>query len=551
MNSAFQNYQKHLDNRVANANHYQPIPMNHGQQPASNGYQTICVFGGGTAGYMSALGLKAQLPHLAVTLIESSDIPIIGVGEATVSEFVSFLHEYLKLDIVEFYETLRPTWKQGIRFEWGQPGDYHFNYSFSYREHDIGFLGSLINDGHINSADLESILMDKKRTPIFSNSKEGYQSYLDKIRFAYHLENRSFVAYLKQKALERGIEHVDCKIVDAELNSEGTEVSSLVGEDGRRFSYDLYIDCSGFRSTLIEKKLRSKFISFAPSLFTDSAVIGTVPNGGHIKPYTTATTMNTGWCWNIPVYEEDHIGYVHSAAHISEEAARAEIQKLYPNATLNPHAIKFRSGRHAECWKGNVIAIGNSYGFVEPLESTGLIMIAIETLAITHLFPPSKKHVETNRRIINKVVGSFWDDIRWFLSLHYKFNQRLNTPFWEEARNKTDISGMQHLVELYKQGSPLFARGVTDQLFPVSIFGIPGVDVILAGQKVPTQLVPLKDPQEWKQRKKDALALSEIAVEQKKALQVLMENPSMLRKMVESPHSWLKKGLFSQYNRNN
>ena len=323
------------------------------------------------------------------------------MGEATVSEFIPFLHNFLGLDIVEFYQELRPTWKQGIRFEWGQPGDYHFNYTFSYRgEHDIGILGSLLNDGHINSADLESILMDRQLTPVFhgsSNGSGGYGSYLDQIRFAYHLENRSFVAYLQKQAAKRGIEHIDCKIVDAELNADGSEVTALVAADGRRFSYDLYVDCSGFRSMLLGKKLATDFVSFSSSLFTDTAIIGTAANNGHIKPYTTATTMNNGWCWNIPVYDEDHIGYVYSSAHISEEEARREAQKLYPQCALNPKAVKFRSGRHAEFWKGNVVAIGNSCGFVEPLESTGLIMIAIEAAVLTHFFPHSKKNSAANR----------------------------------------------------------------------------------------------------------------------------------------------------------
>src|SRR5690606_14625342 len=143
----------------------------------------------------------------------------------------------------------------------------------------------------------------------------------------------------------------------------------------------LYVDCSGFRSFLLGQKLGATFTSYASSLFTDTAIAFNAPHGGKLKPYTTARTMEHGWCWNIPMVEDDHLGYVHSSAHCSEDQALAEARAIWP-ALSGERTVRFRSGRHDRLWVGNVFAIGNAYAFVEPLESTGLLMI---TRAITSL----------------------------------------------------------------------------------------------------------------------------------------------------------------------
>ncbi len=547
MNDLFTKYKSLLDQVRQEALRYYPQDLN--PNSTDDGYASVGILGGGTAGYMSAIALKRQLPHLEVTVVESSDIPIIGVGEATVAEFIPFLHYFLGLDIVELYEEIKPTWKQGIRFEWGLPGDYHFNYSFSYRENDIGLLGSLACDGTINSANLQSILMDVDLVPVFVEQEGQAETFISSMRFAYHLENKSFVRYLQKKAIQLGVKHIDCQINDAQLASDGKTITTLIASDNRRLSYDLYIDCSGFRSLLLEKKMGSKYTSFASTLFTDTAVIGVVPNQDYLKPYTTATTMDSGWCWNIPVHNEDHIGYVYSSGFMDEERARAEVLQLYPHAQLKDGLVSFRSGRHDEFWKGNVVGVGNSYGFVEPLESTGLMMIAIEIASLIHYFPASKAKAAVSKKVLNDLVGSFWDSIRWFLGLHYKFNRRKDTLFWQEAREKTDISGMEDLVEMYKQGAPLAARGVIDEFFPVRVFGIHGVDIILGGQQVPTRLLPFAGVEAWQQKKAIANEIKAKAMRHKEGLDVLSKHPDLLQAMVSSPHSWMRRSFFSQYSR--
>src|SRR5262249_11227469 len=140
---------------------------------------------------------------------------------------------------------------------------------------------------------------------------------------------------------------------------------------------DLYVDASGFRSLLLEKFLGSPFESYASSLFCDRAIVAAVPQTRAIHPYTTAETMAAGWCWRIPVGGEDHRGYVHASAFLDEDAAVAEMARANPGMG-EVRVVRFRSGRHRDLWLKNVVAVGNAYGFVEPLESTALHMVIVE-----------------------------------------------------------------------------------------------------------------------------------------------------------------------------
>src|SRR5581483_1963148 len=332
----------------------------------------VVVAGGGTAGYFAALALKRQLPALDVTLVESSKIPIIGVGEATTTLMPPFLHQQLGIDIVDLYREVRPTWKLGINFEWGLPGDYRFAYTFG----DTSLLEAFAHDGTIENQSLVAMMMAADRTPIVRRDDGTPLSLLPEVKFAYHLDNKPFVAYLAKVARGAEIHHVDAVIRDA-TTVDGEAIDRLLLDDGRELRADLYVDATGFRALLIEKILGSPFTSFASSLFCDSAVVATVPQRGTIEPYTTAETKDAGWCWRIPVEGEDHRGYVYSSAHLTPEAAQAEMRGKNPGLG-EPWSLRFRSGRHREFWKGNTVAIGNSYGFVEPLESTTLHMVIVE-----------------------------------------------------------------------------------------------------------------------------------------------------------------------------
>ena len=176
-------------------------------QPSGE-YKTVGIIGGGTAGYLTALALRKKLPHLCVTLIESPTIPIIGVGEGTTPIMVKFLHAYLERDVHELYRKVQPTWKFGVKFEWGQPGDYYFNYAF----HPGPVLDSVYYGGDFNEYSLGSMLISNERAPILTGEGGQLTSLIDRIPFAYHLDNGRFVAYLREEAVRDGVERLELSV---------------------------------------------------------------------------------------------------------------------------------------------------------------------------------------------------------------------------------------------------------------------------------------------------------------------------------------------------
>jgi len=506
---------------------------------APDAYRSVGILGGGTAGYLTALALRALRPELRVTLIESSGIPIIGVGEATTPELVKFLHakRFLGRDIVDFFRRVQPSFKLGIKFQWGLPPPYEFTFPFQRGR----LLESQVYASTLNEQSLGAMLMMRERVPLMAEIAGRRRSLLHSVRFAYHLDNERFVHYLRDEASAVGIEYVDTVIADAELSADGTNVLALVGEDGRRYTFDLYVDCSGFRSVLLEKKLGSPFVSYADSLFTDCAVTANVPHDGTVKPYTLAETMDNGWCWNIPFESDDHRGYVFASAFTTIDKAIDEMRAKNPRMG-DPKVIKFRSGRHADWWKGNVIAMGNAYGFVEPLESTALHMLVLQLEILTTHFPASRQD-DAVKAVLNGKIGRRWDALRWFLGIHYKFNRRLDTPFWRAARNDVDIEGAAERVALFRERAPLSYRtSAFYTVLPPEFFSDDhSFDTLLMGQQVPARcLEPIEDAATWQRQRALLQAVARDALPQHEALPRLHESDTdQLRAFAMRDDSWL------------
>jgi tryptophan halogenase len=490
--------------------------------------RSIGVIGGGTAGYLTALAIRKAHPELEVTLVESSSVPIIGVGEATTPLMPNFLHGLLGFEIQELFDEVKPTFKLGIRFEWGEPGDSYFNYPFG----PSSLLEPYTYDKNITNYSLYSMLMSAGALPLVEANHGQHHSFL-KPYTAYHLDNVRFVGFLTKKAKERGVKCIDALIDRAETcdGFDGCpEIAGIHLADGRRLQFDLYLDCTGFRSLLLEKTLQSKFISYEKSLFTDTAIVADVPHGGRLKPYTLAETMDSGWCWNIPQVELDHRGYVFSSAFCKREEAIAEMRRKNPS--MHEHRIvTFRSGRHEVFWQSNVIAIGNAYAFVEPLESTALHMIITQIRLLLDVLPV-RMNERGIPRFLNRKVAEHWDYIKWFLSLHYRFNRKLDTPFWRACREETDVSEHGELLSYFQERGPLSYHPSGPGFFkiPDPLWGPSGIDVILLGQKVPSRVpLPVGSEADWKERLKLRQEIVSVCLKQEQAIKVLESHAPLLR----------------------
>ncbi len=286
-------------------------------------------------------------------------------------------------------------------------------------------------------------------------------------------------------AREEGVEVTDGKVIGHERGPQGIAAVHL--EDGRRLEADLFVDASGFRSELLGKAMEEPFVSFSKSLFCDRAVIGGWERapGEAILPYTTAETMDSGWAWRI---DHEHLinrGYVYCSDAISDDAAAEEFHRKNPKIRDAPGIVKFRSGYYKRKWVENVVAFGNAGGFVEPLESTAIMILCshVQTL-VSFLQHSALEPTDTMRNLYNDLTAGTWEDIRDFLAIHYKFNGMLDTPFWQRARAETDVSGIAELLKFYEENGP---TGFSRYRMPrtETDFGLEGFLVMLVGNQVP------------------------------------------------------------------
>lgn len=511
---------------------------------SGNDIRSILVVGGGTAGYLTALALRRDEPAIEVTLLESSRIPVIGVGEATTTLMPPFLHQRLGLDIVDFYREVRPTWKLGIRFEWGDPGTYAFNYPFG----STAALEAVAYDGILDNQSVASLMMNRCRAPLVGDADGSPISLLPQMKLAYHLDNEPLVAFLARHAIAAGVRHVDAEVTDTVTSADGGSIERLILADGRELRADLYVDASGFRALLIEKALRSEFLSYASSLFCDSAIVGEVEQNEAIQPYTTAQTMDAGWCWRIPVEGADHRGYVYSSNHLDEEQARDEMRAKNPTLR-DVWSLRFRSGRHHEFWKGNTVAIGNAYGFVEPLQSTAIHMVILE---IAYLLGGLRgmhtvqdpEDAAADRDFANQSMGAHWDFLRWFLALHHKFNRKSESEFWRDCRHSVDVAGMQTLIDRFTSDGPWHHDRDLHYAIGDPAFSFEGLMLMMLGMKVPCPPASgvSVSQQQWAARVADCRALVDRALGQAEALAILRSHPELLSEHADAPDSWINCG---------
>ncbi len=486
---------------------------------SSDQISKLLVLGGGSAGLMAAVTIKRLLPHLDVQLVRSAEIGVIGVGEGTTAVFPSHFFDTLKISKAEFYRETQPTWKQGIRFEWG-PREY-FNYTFEFQydaqrqgmSHANGFYA----DEDCRDLDSPSALMDRGKA--FISGPLGKP--LVRGNYAFHIENHRLVTYLEKLAKSSGVGLFEGQLLNVERSSTG-DVSAITVEDGRRFEADLFIDASGFRAELIGRVLNELFLAFSSGLFCDRAVIGGWDRGEEpLVAYTTAETMDSGWCWKIEHEHWVNRGYVYASQFISDDQALEEFLRKNPKVSNTPRVVKFRSGRYDRSWVKNVVAIGNSSGFVEPLEATALAQIIYGTRWLIELlrstgFQPS----DSSRHLYNTQMGRAWDEIRDFLAFHYKFNHRIESPFWSHCHHDTSLGSYQGLYDYYldEGPGPLIIHEVPHK---PNIYGVEGFLAMLVGMKVPYKRRHLPTPAEqlaWKQHSAAIAAKANSAVDSVKAL---------------------------------
>lgn len=460
-------------------------------------YKHIVVLGAGSAGLLAGLTFKQVIPDGKVTIVRSPNVPVIGVGESTTPAMPLFLHQSLHIDALDFACRADPVWKMGNRFVFGDPSREYFDYAFqpAMEQGDNTLRKSIMYyllEGDMHNVSLTSGLMEQRRSPFFRDANGNFSSVNS---FGYHIDNEKFLAYLEQLAIERGVAFREADVCGARQAPNG-DVTHLDFEGGGEIEADFFVDCSGFRGELISKVYDVPFVSYGDNLLCDRAVIGSWDRDRPIEPFTTSISMQNGWCWNIELRDRITRGYVYSSAFCSEEQAAEELKAMSPQIGDDLRTIRFPSGRRETHWVNNVVAIGNSSGFVEPIEATALLVVTDQLNYASKLILDSYGDIpDLMREKECERVRSVWDDIRDFIVVHYKFNKKIDSPFWEQCRAECSLGDAAEFYEYYKEAGPsaLSSRILNSD----SVFGFNGYMNILLGMKAPTNHPPKMADQDW------------------------------------------------------
>ena len=465
-----------------------------------DGTRRILIIGGGTAGWLSAAYLAKALalpdnPHLAITLVESSEIGIIGVGEGTFPTIRETLR-FLDIDERKFVRESSATFKQGILFsDWvrePEAGKRHrFFHPFEapfYSEETSLVPYWLLQEPNSRPSFAEAVTIQNRVAGAKRGPKRlGEPDFDGPLNYAYHIDAGSVARLLAERAQELGVAHLTGDVEHAELNDDGT-IGSCVLKDGGSLEADLYIDCSGFRAELIGRILNSPFRSVRGSLFADRAATCKLPyenRDAPIESYTLANAHEGGWTWDIGLAEARGIGCVYSSDHVSDERALA-ILRNYVGPGLPEDAVRllsFDAGYRERQWAGNCVSVGLSAGFLEPLEATGLVLIEAAVGMIAELFPHHGP-VDAPARRFNQLMTARFENIVKFLKLHYCLSER-SEPFWRENADPATIPDeLQELLRQWRYRPP----GRFDFILDVESFAFFNYQYILYGMEFQTDL---------------------------------------------------------------
>jgi len=409
----------------------------------------IVIVGGGTAGWMTAATLISGLQNTEITLVESSDIKTVGVGESTIAGINGWM-QLININDSDFMPHCDSTYKLSIRFEdFYKKGSGAFHYPFGF---------PIIED-HVNGAnDWYFKKMLYPETPvsdyadslypnmalvhqnkIFKNEDNELEGFNFLLHSAYQFDATKFAIWLRDYYCKpKGVNHIVSEVKEIKTGEDGIEFLSL--ENGERITSDLFIDCTGFSSLLLEKSLHEPFESLEDILPNNSAWATKIPYKDKEKElvsYTNCHAIDNGWVWNIPLWSRIGSGYVYSDKYISDDAALVEFKDHLGDRgnDLDYKKIKFRTGIHNRLWVKNVCAIGSSAGFIEPLESNGLYTIHEFLLALIRVLNRGPVS-QWDKDSFSFICKDFFYEFSQFVALHYALSHREDTPYWKSNFNR-------------------------------------------------------------------------------------------------------------------
>lgn len=440
--------------------------MASGDQPV----RKLCIVGGGTAGWMTAAVISQWLSQVEVTLVESEEIGTVGVGEATIPHIRNYL-ALAGIDPLKMISETKATFKLGIQFVgWGAQGESYIH-GFGKIGRDMLWLHPHIlwlaakerAPGSVKHFDNYSIAGAAALRNRFSfPDKRNPNSPLADIEYAYHFDASLFARFLRSESEARGVKRVEGRIVEVIQNPESGFVTAVKLTDGRTVEADLFVDCSGMRAILIGDALGVGYEHWNKWLLCDRALAVPCESVSPVTPYVRCTTRSAGWQWRIPLQHRIGNGYVYSSNLISDDDAAATLLSTLDGAPqADPRPVRFAPGLRSKAWEKNVVSIGLSSGFLEPLESTSIHLIQTGIHKLLALFPGTGfSHADINE--YNRQARFEFEDVRDFIIAHYNVTRRTGEEFWDYVRTMDVPDSLKERYELFRSSGRFFKRGAAE-----------------------------------------------------------------------------------------
>ena len=433
----------------------------------------LVIAGGGTAGWMAAALLAKLAPNLDIRLIESEEIGTVGVGEATIPAIKTY-NRLAGVDETAFMKATNATFKLGIEFTGWGPGDSTYMHGFGKIGQDLGWLrmhqywlklrgtgkvSDVFADYSINTAAAYDNRFMRARADL-------RDSPLREIAYAYHFDAGLYARFLRGLAEQRGVTRTEGKIVDVRLHGESGFVESLRLESGEVVDGELFLDCLGFRALLIGQALGVGYDDWTHWLPCDRAVAVACSFGETVNqqmtPYTRSIARPAGWQWRIPLQNRIGNGHVYASALMSDDAAAALLTGSLDGAPLaEPRLIRFTTGKRQKGWVKNVVALGLSSGFLEPLESTSIHLVQSAVLRLVSLMP-DRGFAPATLAEYNAQFDFEMERVRDFIIAHYHLTQR-DTPLWRQCRDMAIPDTLREKLDVFAASGRVFK--VKDELF--------------------------------------------------------------------------------------
>ncbi|KQV59531.1 tryptophan halogenase [Pelomonas sp. Root1217] len=428
----------------------------------SRSLRRVVIVGGGSAGWITAAPLARMLcrpgepDHCEVMLVESDEIGTVGVGEATLPT-IRFYNQLLGIDEADFVRATQASFKLGIEFkDWGRLGARFF--------HGFGGFGPPIHnrplwsywlrlrerEPGIESYEDWSTATVMARALRFTPPQPGEPSPANAFDYAYHFDAALYGRYLRDHAVRHGAQRIVGTIVSVKTSEQSGFAEALHLSDGRCVEGDLFIDCSGFRALLIDGAMKSPYEDWSHWLPCDRALAVPCERTDPMTPYTTSTARSAGWQWRIPLQHRTGNGLVYCSSHLSDdEAAQTLLANLDGKPLDDPRPQRFTTGRRRLAWTKNVVAIGLSAGFLEPLESTSIQFIMDSVGRLTALLP-DRDFAPSLADEFNRQMAYRYESARDFIILHYKLGERRDSEFWRYCADMSIPDVLAHQIELFR-----------------------------------------------------------------------------------------------------